>query len=536
MKTPQFLSLLLLQVFVNCTLAAAVSCAGADLSKLTSTVHVSPQGNDTAGCGSNPTSPCKTIQQGIANCRGEGCGVLVRYGTYNLAAPLQLVDGVSLYGSCIFDETAYRYRTAIIGRPAMRANGIQKPTVVYGFVISGSSGASAAEASFAMVVSNSTGLTLSHDVVASGRGAAGGNGNTGFAGAGEFGKYAPSDTIGGQGGRACTVSPPPGSAGKGGKGADFQQLHSSGCFLTCNCNNNNYPASIGKDGEKSGTVSGGGGGQRGTSGCACSNRSGGDAGGGPEGGKGNPGVCGTQGGVSNLDAKGSFAGTVWAPNRGGTGIEGQVGSGGGGGGSGGFGVVFPPTTDYPGYPGGGGGGGGCGGPGGTGGEQGGASIPLVLLNSSVAGLADANVLIPGPGGRGGNGATGARGGTGGQGASGRTGIRWQIGKAACSGTVPGFGGKGGNGGQGGAGAGGAGGNGGPSFGIALVSSPAFSAGGITIYPAQPGEGGTLGTGGQNDGFQCKGGDGQAGRSGFSNDANSIVSFDGASVHIGGGNE
>lgn len=512
---------LLLVVSANSGFAVEANCAGADLSKLASAVYVSPQGTDGSNCGQNTGSACKTIQQGITNCRGETCGVLVRYGVYNMTAPVQLADGVSLYGSCIYDETPYRYRSMIVGRPAVRGDNIKKPTTLYGFVILGSSPGNAGEASVALLLTNSTGLTLSHDVVASGKGGNGNTGTTTNGGIGGTGGYA-SGNSGGAGGRACPASPPAGSTGEGGRGADFQQLHSSGCFLTCKCENNNYPASLGKNGGDSDGVLGGAGGQRGSAGCACGFV--GDAGNGPGGDSGRPGKCGATGGVRNPDTKGTFSGTTWIANRGGSGTPGQVGSGGGGGGSGGFGVVFPPTEDFAGYPGGGGGGGGCGGPGGQGGQQGAASIPLVLANSSTITIDATNAMIPGPGGAGGAGGAGGRGGTGGAGINGKTGTQWRIGKAACSGTVPGFGGKGGNGGQGGAGGGGAGGNGGPSFAIALVNSQPPSIAGLSIYAAQPGAGAAPGQGGQNDSSQCKGGNGQEGVPGYSNNQNSVVSY------------
>ncbi len=525
MKRSSLLLFLLTQLAVQVAPAATVSCAGADLSKLTSTVYVSPQGNDSTGCGQQPGSACKTIQQGIRNCKGEDCGVLIRYGIYNLPAALDLTDGVSVYGSCVFDGEDHKYRSTILGRPAIRANNINKPTTVHGFVIMGTSAANPAEASIAIVISNSKGLALNHDVVASGRGGDGSNaapGANGFSGGtGHF----PIGNSGGVGGQACPANSPPQSAGEGGRGADFQQLYSH-CFgSSCDCDNNNYPASLGKMGQDSGGVRGGDGGGRGTSGCRCVHASGG-SGDGPPGKGGNPGACASTGGKPDSNNKGAFNGTVWVPTRNSTGSAGEVGSGGGGGGSGGMGVfaaLFSKTIDYPGKPGGGGGGGGCGGGGGLGGLQGGASIPLVLFNSSIIGLANANAFVPGPGGRGGTGGPGGKGGSGGEGSTGAVGRERQI-SGTCNGTVPGTGGKGGTGGQGGAGSGGASGNGGPSFGIALVNSSPLSASDLAIYPAQPGTGGSRGTGGQNEPSQCKGADGELGFTGFSDNNNSVVSF------------
>ncbi len=501
---------------------ASVSCADADLSKLNTFVYVSVTGVDSNNCGQSSASACKTIQQGITNCKTGGCNVLVRYGVYDsVANTVQLADGISLYGSCTFDGSNRRYRSTLIGRPAITATGMNKPTIVNGFVIFGASGASPGDASVAVNVANSSGLVLSYDVLASGAGEAGEHGSTAGGGSGGTGR-SPVVNRGGAGGDSCPAAPPTGPTGKGGNGADFQQLFSSGCFIFCKCENNNYPASLGKNGENSGDVPGGIGGARGAPGCFC--QGGRTAGNGPRGGDGGPGACGKQGGSANTNTRGAFAGTVWQGNRGGNGAAGQVGSGGGGGGSGGFGVHFPPTTDYHGYAGGGGGGGGCGGTGGTGGQQGGASVPLVVLNSSLAGLTNHTVIIPGPGGRGGNGGSGGQGGAGGAGANGRKDRQWFLSNGSCTGTVPGLGGPGGRGGQGGAGSGGAGGNGGPSFAVATVNSQLTVGTTTTIYPAQPGLGGAAGSGGQNVSSQCKGADGQSGAPGFFDNQNSIVSF------------
>ena len=510
---------------------ATVRCANADLSQLVKVVYVSPQGNDVVGCGQTATSPCKTIQQGIANCSGASCGVLVRYGEYGTGNAINVADGISLYGSCVFDGTPYRYRSTIIGNPAIQANGVNKPTVIDGFVILGSNAVNAGDASVAFTVSNSAGLVLRENVIASGKGGNGANGSTPSAGAGQLGVIGNAST-GGAGGLACASNPPSGSTGRGGKGADTRPISSS-CNIprgVCDCSERrDGPVSTGANGVNSSSVLGGVGGPPGLPGCACNDGKSGNAGTGQNGSNGSMGAPGTQGGAPNADTKGSFAGTTWRPNFSGTGAAGQVGSGGGGGGAGGFSALTGSGTNRNGYAGGGGGGGGCGGPGGTGAQQGGASVPLVLFASSGAGLAASNALIPGPGGQGGNGGTGAGGGSGGPGGLGFSGPQLFVsqttvlGAPVCSGTVPGRGGSGGNGGQGGAGGGGAGGNGGPSFGIALVNSSPLSAGNIVIYPAQPGSGGGPGPGGQNNATN-KGPNGNAGSPGFSNDQNSIVSF------------
>jgi hypothetical protein len=522
----------------------AVRCAGADPPRLPKVVYVSPEGSDKGDCGQSTASPCKTIQQGIENCNVQNCGVLVRYGTYNTGKPIDVHDGVSLYGSCVFDETTmYRYRSTIIGNPAIQANGINKPTVLEGFVILGSAAVNPGQASVAVTVINSTGLVLRKNVIASGQGGKGGNGNTPAAGSGESG-LSGNSTIGGAGGRACVSNPPPNGLGSGGKGANLRPITSTcdvftGLCTTCN-DRPEAPRPVGANGASSGSIPGGAGGGPGTPGCSCVvNRSvQTNAGSGSAGGSGNSGVASTQGGSSNLDTKGSFAGTTWRPNFGVNGAGGQTGSGGGGGGAGGFAATDQKGTNTNGFAGGGGGGGGCGGPGGAGAQQGGASIPLVLFASSVAEL-EANTFIPGPGGRGGAGGTGARGGNGGSGGAGfqgqqkvLTAINLISRQEVCRGIVPGIGGRGGNGGQGGEGAGGAGGNGGPSFAIALVNASPLSASGLIIYPAQPGPGGDLGRGGQNNATSKGGADGKPGIGGFSDNSKSIVSFTSTSIPTG----
>ncbi len=501
--------------------AAADQCGDADLSKLTTRIYVAPAGSDSAACGASAAAPCQSIQQGINRCSGAGCGVLVRYGRYDLTATIQLKDGVSVYGRCVFaGDVDRKYRSVLLapaeGQPAFNAANINTPTGLDGFFVRGSDATTPGGASIAMTVSNSAGLTLRWTQLVSGKGADGAPGTHTDGGQGGNG-WGPSGNTGGPGGDACDGNA---QGGKGGKGADIQQVASSGCFITCKCSNNNYPNSLGQSGQDSGAVKGGRGGDRGGSGCACDDRVGSTPENGHGGWEGSPGACGTQGGVVAGNSWGGFNGVSWVPTRGGQGgSSGTVGSGGGGGGSGGYAAFLSGdghTYDAPGRPGGGGGGGGCGGRGGSGGQQGGASIPLVLFNSSVNmdGITYKNLFIPGPGGRGGNGGQGGAGGPGGAGTQGGGGHYQQFTVwGACDGSVPGSGGQGGNGGQGGAGAGGAGGNGGPSIGIVLLdkSSPLPNEQGI--YAGQPGAKGSRGSGAQNDSKQCKGADGADGVAG-----------------------
>jgi len=161
-------------------------------------------------------------------------------------------------------------------------------------------------------------------------------------------------------------------------------------------------------------------------------------------------------------------------------------------------------------------GGGCGGQGGIGGQQGGASIPLVLLDSAVTMEGRNDILVPGPGGSGRSGGPGATGGPGGAGGGPFTVTKILVSEPLhwYCGWVPGNGGAGGAGGQGGAGSGGAGGNGGPSVGFALIGTAEQGLGnGRGVYDSQPGPGGGEGQGAQNTSEQCKGADGAKGLDG-----------------------
>jgi hypothetical protein len=131
------------------------------------------------------------------------------------------------------------------------------------------------------------------------------------------------------------------------------------------------------------------------------------------------------------ESHGSAEGLSWIPADGQAGGDGAIGQGGGGGGSGDTGS------------GGGGGCGGCGGKGGRPGTGGGASIGLLLLDSTIT-LADIRVET-GNGGKGGAGSAGQEGQPGGEGGRGGD---------ADNGCAGGDGAPGGKGAAGGGGAGG----------------------------------------------------------------------------------
>ncbi len=193
-----------------------------------------------------------------------------------------------------------------------------------------------------------------------------------------------------------------------------------------------------------------------------------EAGHGQDGSPGSPGTAG-DGGPGGMGI-GEVRGGTWvstAQGQGSAGTPGTPGAGGGGGGSGGGcpegDLPGPVTNESAGGGGSGaGGGGGCGGQEGLGGGPGGASIALLLIDSSVQlEQVTLSTLGGGPGGAGGEGGTGGRGGTGGPGGDGGiigSGATWQTKPYDSYGGGGGAGGRGGMGGNGGPGGGGAGGS------------------------------------------------------------------------------
>ena len=482
----------------------SVACGNVDVSKIAHAVYVSAAGSDTAGCGQTPASACATIQRGIDGCTGSGCTVLVRYGRYRTASTIELKDGVSVYGGCTFAPAPNsHYRTLIDASPApdtpaIRAAAINAPTMVQGLEVIAADRAANGAASIAMAVEQSKGLALSQVVLVSGRGGDGtsGGSSTAQAGPGAGGQDGASGGMHGQSCPANRVS----SAGDGGDG----QISTNGFKTASGC----VVTHRNSDGQSSGDAAGGAGGAIGTDGKWCPNDVHGYPGDGGPGQNGANGTCGAQARASPLSA-GSFTGTTWAASRGDAGQAGLVGAGGGGGGAGGVCAdYFDNAIPYYGLAGGGGGGGGCGGEPGGAGQQGGASIPLVIADSSLVWEGTRNALVPGPAGKGGDGGSAAAGGRGGgPGAGVTTGQTYDAGTAHYCG---GLGASGGSGGFGGAASAGAGGNGGPSIGIALLGAspvPASDGGIYSTNPGAPGHGGTGGAAAPVNGA-CSGPDGQ----------------------------
>jgi hypothetical protein len=463
-----------------------------------------------------------------------GCAVAVRHGLYPTTATITLRDAVSVYGSCRFgDEPDRHYRTVVSaspppGAPAIDATSINSVTGLTGMLVIGKDETAPGEASVGMRVSASKGLTLAAVTLAAGRGGDGmaGASTAGQAG-GNGGTPACQDCVG-SAGEVCPAAGRPTLAGTGGKGRDRFEFSVSGCFTDCACSplpSRSTQAEL--NGKDSGNAKGGHNGGTGSVGWQCNPNSGVNPGNGASGTPGQLGDCSPAGGKQSTEITGlsQFSKGRWIPSHGGQGGSGGDGSGGGGGGAGGYGLIFKAGMSgpdrYSGTQGGGGGGGGCGGVGGAGGQQGGASIPLVLINANIAHLSASASLVPGPGGHGGPGGLGGAGGPGGAG-----GTAWPVSQATIKGgyfgdidmVLPSLGGTGGDGGPGGAGAGGAGGNGGPSFGIALVGdSP--DPGHEGIYAGLPGTPGARGAGGVNPvakdnvNSQCRSADGEDGLAG-----------------------
>ena len=515
--------------------APLVACPGAELATLAAVIYVAPAGTDSDSCGDKPATPCASIGAGIARCSVTGCAVAVQHGLYPTTATIVLRDAVSVHGSCRFgDEPEHFYRTVIQaapppGEPAITASGINSATALTGVVVIAKDETVPGEASIAMRVAASRGLTLASVTLAAGRGGDGAAGASTAGGAGGNGGSPATFSDVGFGGGACP-SAPPASGGHGGAGRDANRFsfQPAACFLDCNCTAS--ASGLSPDqlaGQSSGSAMGGAAGGNGAFGGNCAghlsqNPTPLDGGSGQT---GEMGDCTAMGGTraTGTSSFGKFVAGRWVPSQGGAGSAGGAGGGGGGGGAGGYSTYIAANglvEAYFGFPGGGGGGGGCGGNGGAGGQQGGASIPLVLVDASVANLVSGASLIPGPGGNGGAGGAGGAGGPGGV-----AGSAFNGGKVVRSYVLypnvqmPGAGDSGGNGGNGGPGAGGAGGHGGPSVGIALVgNSPDPAPDGV--YAGTPGGAGKQGAGNGNS--LCRSADGQAGLQGASASANRYV--------------
>jgi hypothetical protein len=445
------------------------------------------------------------------------CGVAAAWGEYPTPAPLALVEGVHLFGGCLFGEGAVReglYSRLVGGtaaQPVVQASGLKSSTVLSGFQIAGATPTAAGDAAVALESRDSPGLALRSVQLAPGNGAAGAPGEGGSAG-----------HAGGDGGSVSGRNGAPGAGGtvaacpntNGGEGASRNDLHwykckEDGCScppLGCGCVA--FDVHDGRSGHpgETGNWADGGGGHDSKAYTYCGGPSPGDGGTGKRGGNG---ACGEKSAPSP-DRWGAFAGGAWKGGQGGRGQRGAHAGGGGGGGAGGgcdvpCGVKFCPGNFFSGQAGGGGGAGGCGGGGGEGGHMGGPSIALLLEGTSPT--FRSVVVAPATGGVGGAGGPGAVGGKGGGGGH-------SYSDAICNGFEPNKatgspGGPGGAGGRGGASNGGAGGNGGPAVGVALLGAE-LDASGLAIYAGRGGGKGSGGEGGRPGADLCNGGTGADG--------------------------
>jgi hypothetical protein len=429
-----------------------------------------PFGNDT-NSGSN-LSPVATLAKALqlASAAPQKNRVYVAKGTYLLAAPLELVPGISLYGQ--FDGTTNWTRsventTVISGSTtAITAHALNLETHVEGFTILSADAAAPGESSYGIrVTGGSHPLFIRFNTIIAGAGAPGSNGSSGAAG----------------------LAGGPGGQGKDGRmdGGDGGRKPGLGGASSCGLN--------GGEGGWGGIRKDGFNGLPGAGWSGVAGAPGAPGPGGPytRSGSGNNGFDGLKGADGNHGSNvppvvrlGSLSLTGYVPALGTAGLPGVDGGGGGGGGGGAAAVAseYGGTSYWAnGGGGGGGGGGGCRGGAGEGGAGGGGSFCLFVFDAEVQAVE--NRFQPSQGGGGGDGGKGGLGGAGGPG-----GIRGGAIKAAGKG---GYGGAGGSGGAAGCGSGGPG---GPAIGIVWSSSSRLA---LADNEFQIGAGGDGGHGGSN---------------------------------------
>ncbi len=384
--------------------------------------------------------------------------VYIASGMY-IEAAFDLPEGVSLYGG--YDDSDFWSRsqsnptTIIVGSDGIRLNGFTSETRLHLLTIQSQNAVVSGAGLYALRVLNCTSaLELAQCILYAADGADGANGNPGNPGAdGTTGIHGSPGCENG-GSPYCSTCAKPSQGGGG--------------IFTCGGTDVS-----GGDGGFPGL--GNAGGVQGDPGA----NSGGDGGaGGSVGVAGSPGVPGDPANDgpdgSGGNGAGSYVNGFWVGMTGQNGGDGDAGTGGGGGGGGGG--IVSGGCDYYGGSGGGGGSGGCGGTGGTGGTGGGASIGILLYNSSPI-IRDMTIYTA-SGGDGGNGSFGGAGGSGGSGGSGGTGMNGS-----------GDGGPGGDGGDGGNGGSGGGGSGGISYCIVRSGSSAPTIQNCTYFPGSGGNGG-----------------------------------------------
>jgi len=468
-----------------------------------SSIYVSPQGTDSATCGSTYASACETVSEGITRCAASGgsCDVLIDYGKYTPSSSLVLANNVSLVGGYVQGQPSSSYQSTILapagGAPAI-SGGSGVSSGLANLIVIGTPSTSADAASVTMQFNSMAGLIMTNVNVQAGTGTDAANqsdaskGTDGADGSGVT-----------PGANKCTASDASGGAGAPGYAlkTSCSGNWASGCSYHCSQDGSGNWGVGGSYGQA------GGGAPQGSQTKAC--YFGGSHGTAPAGGNGVAGASASQQAAASSNRIGSFDATTgaWSPSTSATGERGLDGGGGGGGEA-----SSPNISEHckflsscgvgsgRGGTGGGGGSGGCGAGGGSGGLMGGGTFAIVLINTDLT-VPSTNTLAATPslkvagaqGGSGGNGGAGAAGGKGGDG-----------GKGASDAAN---GGPGGSGGDGGASAGGAGGNGGPSVGIVLVGTSKYTQAPTSIYP---GASGAAGTGGAGSGSTPDGKPGQSG--------------------------
>jgi|GEM_PF-1728185 len=425
--------------------AASVTASGGSLSRSATlnvtvdtsalnVVYVSTSGSN-ANAGT-AAAPLASIQAGITQASASGAEVRVAGGTYHES--LTLASNVRVVGG--FDPQSWvrapaTHETILSGGSvAVLGSGVSNAALDGFTVLSADGSGAGARSSYAVVLRDSTAVSITNNRLRPGVGAGGANGERGANGA--------AGGPGADGGAGQCDSSPPGAGGAGG-------LHPAGALLSGGAGGRG-----GAEGAHSGLAGASGSGSQGGSGGA------GGSGGNP----GRAGGNGMSGGGGASGGHGSGASAVvtvdvarltdpFVASAGRSGTHGSHGSGGGGGGGGGGqGGTF--VDNGSGNGGGGGGAGGEGGRGATGGGGGGGSFGIVLLSSTNV-IIEGNDIITASGGAGGAGATGGTGGAGGRGG---------LGAKHCTQEI-GAGGNGGNGGTGGTGGASGGGAGGPSIGV-----------------------------------------------------------------------
>jgi len=418
------------------------------------------------GSNANPGTrdfPVKTITFGLSKARAAG-KKYIYLAAGNYPEVVNLVDGIGIYGGYLRASNWLRDGTkAVIAGPAagtLKSTNLTSDTVVEYVKVTSASASTPSTSSQAVVVSGSAGFRPRHMLIQPGNGSAGLDG----ANAGAQGD-------------------------DGGNGVPGANGYEDDSYFYCAGNQPDPPLTYAGGEACIGGNNAGGAGHRGckTNGSNCAGTNGDPGGGangggrgyGVAGGVGGSGQPGSNGGAGTNGAAGNggvVSGNVWVPRAGGNGTRG--GDAGGGGGAGGGSTHSTGSCNDWGGGGGGGGGGGCGGNGGDGGHGGGASIGMLLINSTITGE-----YVDVTAGNGAHGGAGRDGGAGGPGGAGRNG-----GPGHDEGKDGGSGADGGDGGRGGHGGGGAG---GWSICIHVDSSSTYSDGGSgTLTPGTVGNGGT----------------------------------------------